>query len=59
MNKGWQTVRLGNVLKEAGLPGTVFAAKETTHNKVNADIGKPDDPATKALFEFLETALKK
>jgi acetyl esterase/lipase len=54
-----QARRLGNVLKEAGIPATVFGARETTHNKINADLGRPDDPATKALFEFLGTALKK
>ena len=54
-----QARRLGNVLKEAGVPVTVFGAKETTHNKVNADLGKPDDPVTKALFEFIGAALKK
>jgi arylformamidase len=54
-----QAMRLGNVLKDAGIPATVFAAKETTHNKINADLGQPDDPSTKALFDFLETALKK
>jgi acetyl esterase/lipase len=54
-----QAQRLGIVLKDAGVPVTVFGAKETTHTKVNADLGKPDDPATKALFEFLGTALKK
>jgi acetyl esterase/lipase len=54
-----QAQRLGNVLKEAGIPVTVFGARETTHTKINADLGKPDDPATKALFEFLGTALKK
>ena len=54
-----QAQRLGNVLKEAGLPVTVFGARETTHNKINADLGQPDDPATKALFEFLGKALKK
>ena len=53
-----QAQRLGNVLKDAGVPATVFGAKETTHNKINADLGKPDDPATKALFEFLGKALK-
>ena len=47
------------LLKEAGLPVTLFAGKETTHNKINADLGKADDPATKALFEFLDKALKK
>jgi arylformamidase len=54
-----QAQRLGNVLKEAGVPVTAFGAKETTHNKINADLGLPDDPATKALFEFVGKALKK
>jgi acetyl esterase/lipase len=54
-----QAQRLGSVLKEAGIPVTVFGARETTHGKINADLGKPDDPATKALFEFLDKALKK
>src|SRR6516225_8733260 len=54
-----QALRLGNVLKDAGVPATVFGAKETTHNKINADLGKPDDPATEALFEFLGQAVKK
>jgi len=54
-----QAQRLANVLKDAGVPVTVFGAKETTHNKINADLGLPDDPTTKALFEFLGKALKK
>jgi len=47
------------VLKDNGIPVTVFGARETTHSKINADLGLPDDPATKAMFEFLEKALKK
>jgi acetyl esterase/lipase len=54
-----QAQRLGNVLKNADIPVTVFGARETTHNKINADLGVPDDPGTKVLFEFLEKALKK
>jgi arylformamidase len=54
-----QAQHFGNVLKEAGVPVTVFGAKETTHTKINADLGLPDDPATKALVEFLGTAMKK
>jgi acetyl esterase/lipase len=54
-----QAQRLGNAMKDAGLPATVFGAKETTHNKINADLGLADDPATMALFEFLGGALKK
>ena len=30
----------------------------TTHGKINADLGRPDDPATKALFTFVAEALK-
>lgn len=52
-----QAQRLGNVLKDAGVPVTVFGARETTHSKINADIGLPDDPATKALFAFLDRIL--
>ncbi|HEY2251172.1 MAG TPA: alpha/beta hydrolase, partial [Planctomycetaceae bacterium] len=48
-----QAQRLGTVLKEAGIPVTVFGGRETTHNKINDDLGVPDDPATKALFEFV------
>jgi arylformamidase len=54
-----QAQRLGNVLKDAGVPATVFGARETTHNKINADLGLPDDPTTKSLLEFLGQALKK
>ena len=54
-----QAQRLGNVLKEAGLPVTVFGGKETNHNKLNENLGLPDDLATKALLEFLDKALKK
>jgi arylformamidase len=54
-----QAQRLGNVLKEAGVPTTLFGARDTTHGKINADLGRHDDPATKALFEFLGNTLKK
>jgi arylformamidase len=54
-----QAQRLANVLKDAGVSVTVFGGKETTHNKLNADLGLPDDPATKALLELLDKALKK
>lgn len=49
-----QARRLGNVLKEAGIPVQVFGARETTHNMLNANIGLPDDPATKELWKFLD-----
>jgi len=37
----------------------VFGAKDTDHIKLSANLGQPDDPATKALFEFVSAALKK
>jgi arylformamidase len=53
-----QAQRLGNVLKSAHVPVTLFGAKETTHNKINADLGRPDDRATTMLFEFVDKASK-
>ena len=35
-----QAQRLGTVLKDAGIPVTVFGARETTHNKINAALGR-------------------
>jgi arylformamidase len=54
-----QSQRLASVLKSAGVTVRVFGAQESTHNKINADLGLPDDPGTKALFEFVAEALKK
>lgn len=52
-----QAKRLGNVLQEAGVPVTIFGAKDSGHVKLNDDLGLPDDPATKALTEFLSSKL--
>jgi len=53
-----QAQRLAAVLKENEIPVTLYGGRETTHNKINADIGVPDDPGTKALFEFVDGVLK-
>jgi acetyl esterase/lipase len=54
-----QARRLGVVLKEAGIPTTVFGAKDTNHNKLNDHLGMAEDPATTALYEFLAGVVKK
>lgn len=54
-----QAQRLGTALKEAGIPVKVFGAQETNHTRINANLGTPDDPSTKALFEFVDEGLKK
>jgi acetyl esterase/lipase len=54
-----QAFRLASVLREAGVAVKTFGARETTHVKLNDDLGLPDDPATRALDEFVATVLKK
>lgn len=53
-----QAQRLAAVLKESGVPVTLFGGQETNHNRLNDNLGTPDDPASKALFEFVDSALK-
>jgi len=54
-----QAQRLGSVLSESGVLAKVFGAKETTHSKINEDLGLPEDPSTKLLFEFMADALSR
>jgi len=49
-----QARRLGAALQAAEIPVKVFGARETTHNKLNADLGLPDNPATQELHKFLD-----
>src|SRR5437899_688224 len=53
-----QAERLEAVLKGAGIPTKRFAARQTDHSKLNESLGLPDDPPTKALFEFVADALQ-
>jgi acetyl esterase/lipase len=48
-----QARRLGAVLKDADVPVTLFGAGGTTHSKLNEDLGLPNDPATRELFNFV------
>ncbi len=52
-----QAQRLGAVLKESGITATVFGAKETNHTRINAELGRADDPSTQALIRFLDDSL--
>ncbi|MCE9534428.1 MAG: alpha/beta hydrolase [Planctomycetes bacterium] len=54
-----QAKRLGSVLSEAGISTKVFGAADTNHTKINDNLGQPEDPSTKALYEFLAECLKK
>lgn len=48
-----QAMRLAAALEAAEVPARRFGARETTHNRLNEDLGLPDDPATEELFNFL------
>ena len=52
-----QAHRFSTVLKEAGVPSTVFAAPETTHLAINSRLGEPDNPATKGVSAFMDAVL--
>jgi arylformamidase len=54
-----QAQRLGAVLKAAGVSVRLFGAKDTHHVKLNDDLGLAEDPATKALAEFVEQTFAK
>lgn len=49
-----QARRLAAVMKQHDLPVELFGARDTTHTKLNADLGLPDDPATAAVRNFVE-----
>jgi acetyl esterase/lipase len=54
-----QARHFAEILKAAAVPVTVFAAPETNHMKLNDHLGLPDDPATKALFDFVAHVMPK
>ncbi|MCX6598366.1 MAG: alpha/beta hydrolase [Acidobacteria bacterium] len=54
-----QAERLGAVLKAAGVPATVHGKADSNHSRLNDDLGKPDDPATKELYRFLDPLIRK
>ena len=55
----FQARRLETALKAAEVPVKLFGAKDTNHVKLNEHLGLPDDPATKATFDFIAEVLKK
>jgi len=49
-----QARRLEAALKSAAVPVRIVVASESTHSRINADLGRADDPATIELFRFLQ-----
>jgi len=54
-----QALRLRDALRAAGLAAENFAAPATDHVKLDVNLGVPDDPASKALFDFVSSKLRK
>jgi arylformamidase len=49
-----QAQRLAAVLKEASIPATAYGKGDSNHRRLNNELGTPDDPATQALYKFLD-----
>lgn len=49
-----QAFRFRNALQEAGGGVTCFAAHNTTHSRINSDLGRPDSDTTNALLYVLK-----
>lgn len=49
-----QARRLESVLKASEIPTTAYGKSDSNHSRLNNDLGKPDDPATQQLYEFLD-----
>jgi acetyl esterase/lipase len=54
-----QARRLGDVLKASGIPVAMYGGRETSHSKINNDLGVPGNDGTKALEAFVAAYLKK
>jgi acetyl esterase/lipase len=54
-----QANRFGSVLTNSGVSAKVFGAKETTHSKINDDLGVAGDPTSKVLLEFMTQSVKR
>jgi len=53
-----QAHRLESVLQRADVPANAFGKRDTNHSRLNNDLGKPGDPATEALFHFLDELIE-
>ena len=49
-----QALLLKAVLKASKIPARSYGKRDSNHSKLNNDLGKSDDPATKELFKFLD-----
>lgn len=53
-----QAMVLETALKQADIPAKAFGKSDSNHSRLNNDLGLPDDPATKELYQFLDGLTK-
>jgi acetyl esterase/lipase len=53
-----QAKRLERALTKKGIQAKAFGAANTTHGKINSDLGLPNDPSTTEVLSFLNSVLK-
>jgi acetyl esterase/lipase len=53
-----QAKRLEKALTSKGISAKAYGATNTTHGKINSDLGLPGDPSTAELLSFLKTVLR-
>ena len=49
-----QANRLAEVLRSSDIRAILYGKRDTNHSRLNNDLGKTDDPATKHFLEFLQ-----
>jgi len=52
-----QARRLEAVLQKADVPALAFGKRDSNHNRLNDELGMPEDPATQELDKFLTSVL--
>lgn len=50
-----QALRLQSVLQSAGIRSRAYGKRDTNHSRLNNELGDPTDPASKELFDFLNS----
>ena len=54
-----QAKRLEGALTSKGITAKTYGATNTSHGKINSDLGLPNDPVTAEVVSFLKTVLAK
>ena len=54
-----QARRLQSLLLAVGVPARAYGKGDSNHSRLNNDLGKPEDPATREFYKFLDPLMGK